>query len=340
MTILVIQTAFLGDVVLTTPLLDILASAGHAVDVVATPAGAQALQGHRSIRSVIIYDKKGKERGVLPAARLAGRLRSMRYDVAILPHRSLRSAMLAFLAHIPRRIGFERSSASWALTQTVHYRSEAHEIDRNLDLARAMGVTPPSNVAPSLTISSGDNEVVRALLASTGFGGRPFVAVAPGSAWTTKRWPEGRFIDLCRRLVQRGAPVALVGGKEDEVLCERIRIATGNRGVMSAAGRLSVLQSAALIGSSAVLVTNDSAPLHLASAVGTPIVSIFGATSPAFGFGPRGPRDVVIEIHGLSCRPCAIHGGDRCPIGTFDCMHRIEVERVESAVLLAAGLDR
>lgn len=335
MQILVIQTAFLGDVVLTTPLLDAIASAGHSVDVVLTPAGAQALQGHRAVRQLIVYDKKQKDRGLRALLRMGGLLRRTRYDTAVIPHRSFRSALLAMLARIPRRIGFDRSAGSWTFTQVVRYRNEAHEIDRNLDLVQPLGLVPPANAAPSLTNSPEDEMEVRRLLEASGLAERSFVAVAPGSVWTTKRWPEERFIDLCRRLAERNVSVALIGGREDESLCERIRTAAGTDRILNAAGRLTVLQSAALIRNAAVLVTNDSAPLHLASAVGTPIVSIFGATSPAFGFGPRGPRDVVLEIQGLSCRPCAIHGGHRCPIGTFECMLRIEPERVEAATLNA-----
>lgn len=330
---LVIQTAFLGDVVLTTPLFDALASAGHAVDALVTPAGAQVLHGHPSVRRMIIFDKKGNERGVRSLLQLGARLRRTRYALAVIPHRSFRSAMVAVLARIPRRIGFDRSAAPWVLSEVVRYRKEAHEIDRNLELLLPLGVSVPPKAAPSLAISSDDGLVTRRLLDSAGVVGGPFVAVAPGSVWTTKRWPEDRFVALVRRLAERGVPVALVGGREDESLCERIRIAAGKAKVLNVAGHLTVLQSAALIRSAAVLVTNDSAPLHLAGAVGTPVVSIFGATSPAFGFGPRGPRDVVLEIQGLPCRPCAIHGGDRCPVGTFDCMLRIVPERVEAAVL-------
>lgn len=340
MQILVIQTAFLGDVVLTTPLFDTLASARHTVDVVVTPAGAQALLGHPSIRHLIVYDKKGNDRGMRALFRIGGGLRSTRYDVAVIPHRSFRSAMLAILSRIPRRIGFDRSAAAWTLSEIVRYSKEAHEIDRNLELLRPLGVPIPPKAVPSLAISSDDEQVIRRMLDSAGVGGHHFVAVAPGSVWTTKRWPEDRFVVLVRRLAERGVPVALVGGREDESLCERIRLAAGMGKIFNAAGRLTVLQSAALIRSAGALLTNDSAPLHMAAAVGTPVVSIFGATSPAFGFGPRGPRDVVLEIQGLSCRPCAIHGGDRCPVGTFDCMLHIGPERVEAAVLAVLGGSR
>ena len=102
--------------------------------------------------------------------------------------------------------------------------------------------------------------------------------------------------------------------------------------MFSAAGKLSLLESADLIGRCAVLVTNDSAPLHLGMAMRTPVIALFGPTVPRFGFGPRGKHDEVVEQHGLACRPCSIHGGKSCPIGTFDCMRRITPEIVLNRV--------
>ncbi len=339
MTILVVQTAFLGDVVLTTPLIDALAASGSTLDVIVTPAGAQALAGHRSVRSLITYDKKGASRGFGPFLTLVKSLRRARYDVAVVPHRSARSALLAFLARIPRRIGFDRSALRWIMTDVVRYRNDAHEIDRNLDLLEPLGMPLPTNARPSLSISTQDEIGAGELLVSSGLVERQFVAVAPGSVWTTKRWPEERYAALIAALHTVGIRIVLIGGREDVELCRRIRTVSGIGDVIDLSGQTSVLRSAAVIRSASVLVTNDSAPLHLGAAVGTPIVAIFGATSPSFGFGPRGPRDLVLETMGLSCRPCAIHGSAKCPIGTFECMLRIDVSAVRDAVMerLATG---
>jgi heptosyltransferase-2 len=154
------------------------------------------------------------------------------------------------------------------------------------------------------------------------------VAVAPGSVWNTKRWPADRFADLVRRLNAARLPVVLVGGKDDVPLCDEIARAAGHPAVLNVAGRLSLLQSAELIRRCRLVVSNDSAPMHLAVAMRVPVVAIFGATVPSFGFSPAGPRDVVVETGGLSCRPCGIHGGKRCPVGTFECMLAIDTARV------------
>ncbi|HEY4613438.1 MAG TPA: glycosyltransferase family 9 protein, partial [Bacteroidota bacterium] len=154
------------------------------------------------------------------------------------------------------------------------------------------------------------------------------IAIAPGTIWNTKRWLKERFAALSRLLADEHYEVVLVGGKDDESLCEEIRSMSNSPKVHNAAGELSTLQSAELLRRCRLLVCNDSAPMHFAVAVGTPVVSIFGATVPEFGFAPYGKFDVVIETRGLQCRPCSKHGGDECPIKTFECMKAITEERV------------
>jgi heptosyltransferase-2 len=130
----------------------------------------------------------------------------------------------------------------------------------------------------------------------------------------------------------------IVGGREDAPLADAVAAAAPNR-AYSAAGVLGLRASAALIARAAVLVTNDSAPLHLATAVGTPIVALFGPTVPAFGFGPRGAHDRVIEHPSLACRPCSAHGPRVCPLGHHRCMRELPVESVAAAVAAVAGLE-
>ena len=178
---------------------------------------------------------------------------------------------------------------------------------------------------------------MRAFLAEVGIAPGTYLTVAPGSVWNTKRWPWERYAESVRLLEHRGVPAVLVGGADDEDLCRRVLQQAGTKRSANAAGRLTVMQSAVLIGCSSALLTNDSAPLHLGSAMSTPVIAIFGATSPSFGFGPTGPRDRVIETSGLSCRPCTNHGGSVCPIGTFDCMLRIDAEMVVTTVLDVLG---
>jgi heptosyltransferase-2 len=329
--IVVIQTAFIGDAVLTLPLIQVVRKKfpRSKVDIVVTPRSKDLFVNHPDIREVIAFDKRGKDRGIGGLLRLAKHLQSRSYDLALVPHRSIRSAALALLAGIPRRIGFNKSAGRLLLTATAPYRKELHEIDRNLTLLQALSVGPVQRELPRLYPSESDQKKVDRLLIELEVGNpEKLVAMAPGTIWNTKRWPKERFASLAVNFDESGLEVVLIGGTEDRGICNEIRTLSKSSLVHDASGALTLLQSAELIRRCRLLVSNDSAPMHLATAVGTPVVAIFGATVPAFGFGPTGPFDVVVEIQGLKCRPCSIHGGEKCPIKTFDCMFDISNNRV------------
>ena len=341
--ILVVQTAFAGDVVLVLPLIAFLRESfpGSGITAVTIPAAAELLAGHPALHGVIVYDKRGADNGVRGLLRTASRIRAARFEAAVIPHRSLRSALLCRLAGIPVRIGFDTSAGRYLLTHRVRYAANDHEIRRNLSLAVPLGVPSPPFALPRLFPSPLDRLVVDGFLRGSvaedsTSPAAPRVAVAPGSVWNTKRWPESTFVSLIASLLDDGLPVVLIGGAADRDLCARICSALPGRRVADASGRLSLLESAELISRCAVLVSNDSAPVHIAAAMGVPVVAIFGPTLPSFGFAPSGPLDRVVETMGLACRPCSIHGGTRCPTGTFDCMNRISAGRVRDEVLALA----
>jgi len=319
---LVVQTAFLGDVVLTTALFSALAADQGPVDVVTTPIAASLIETHPAVRKVIPYDKRGSDRGWAGLRNLARRLRTERYERAYLPHRSLRTATLGVLAGIPTRIGF---SGAWSFLYTEARPKPAlgHESDRLLALADK----PPGVYPPQLRPTAADEQAAAALIDGA------FVALAPGSIWGTKRWAG--YSELAAAL---DAPVVVLGGRDDAALADQVVAAAPGR-AYSAAGTLGLRTSAALIARAGVLVTNDSAPLHLATAVGTPVVAIFGPTVPGFGFGPRGPRDAIVEYPSLACRPCSAHGPQVCPLGHHRCMRELSVASVLAAVAAASGVE-
>jgi heptosyltransferase-2 len=329
--VVVIQTAFIGDVVLTLPLIQAIRALypESSVDVVVTPQSRELFENHPDVREAIGFDKNGADRGLRGLRRIASVLRSRSYDAALVPHRSLRSALLTLLAGVPVRIGFNRSAGRMFLTATEIYRKNQHEIDRNLSLLGKLTHVPLRRELPRLYPSDADKKRVERLLIELEIG-RPgrMIAMAPGTVWNTKRWLKERFASLAVKFDDEGYDVVLLGGEGDFGLCTEIHALSGSSHVHSVAGMLSLLQSAELIRRCALLVCNDSAPMHLAAGVGTPVVALFGATVPAFGFGPPGPFDRVVETEGLKCRPCSIHGGDKCPIKTFDCMVDVSYERV------------
>ncbi len=324
---LVIQTAFLGDVILTTPLLTRLAERNGPVDVVTTPAAASLLEKHPAVANVLRYDKRGTARGWRGLRKMGAELRRRHYERVYLPHRSLRSAVLALWSGASERIGFDDSPAAISYTTRVPRARNGHEVERILALAGRHGGEPPS---VTLGLTPADDLAAEAWLLRHDVRS-PFVAVAPGSIWATKRWPY--YAELTARLEQ---PSVIVGSADDARLAAAI-VETSSGRVLSAAGALSLRQSAALIRRAAVLVTNDSAPLHLATAVGTPVVAIFGPTVPEFGFGPRRRGDVTVGNDELPCRPCSKHGPPQCPLGHHRCMRDLTVEQVMQAIATIAS---
>ncbi len=319
MDVLVVQTAFLGDVVLTTPLLARLAERHGPVDVLVTPAAGGLLEGHPAVRSVLRYDKRGGDRGLPGLARMAVRLRKAGYTRVYLAHRSLRSAALALWSGAPERIGFAESPAAWSYTER-RARIGAHETERLASLA-GPGPTPPT----SLGLTPTEREAAGQWLARESIP-PGFVALAPGSVWATKRWPY--YAELAADLP---GPIVVLGGPEDAAAAQAI-VARAPERIRPAAGALPLRVSAAVLARARVLVTNDSLPLHLAGAVGTPVVAIFGPTVPDFGFGPRGVHDEVAEHAGLDCRPCSAHGPMVCPLAHHRCMRDLTVSAVLQAV--------
>ncbi|HLF19540.1 MAG TPA: glycosyltransferase family 9 protein, partial [Bacteroidota bacterium] len=214
-------------------------------------------------------------------------------------------------------------------TRSVRYRKEVHEIDRNLSLLEGIGRKFEGRELPNLFPSSDDVKRIYEFLKDGNLRSeKGLIAIAPGTIWNTKRWLKERFAALSRMFLSKGYDIVLIGGPEDQILCGEIQKLAGGERIVNASGRLPLLQSAELLKRCCLLVSNDSAPMHLGVAMRTPVVAIFGATVPAFGFAPYGDHDVIVETLGLPCRPCSIHGGEKCPISTFVCMNDITSERV------------
>jgi heptosyltransferase-2 len=335
MSSLVVQTSFLGDVVLTTPLLAELASRGP-VDVVVTPQAAPLLANHPAVRDVIVFDKRGADDGLGGLWRFARALRT-RADgtprgttTAYLAQGSWRSAALALFAGISERVGFDTSAGKLLYTRRAKYRSDLHHAERLWRLAATEAATAaPEVIRPRLYPGDAERAAVDALLKDVPRDGAPLFALAPGSIWGTKRWPH--FPALASRL----APLyrlVVIGGADDAALAAEIAQSAGPERVVNATGKLSLLASAELLSRCAGLVTNDSAPQHLASAAGTPTLSIFGPTVPAFGFGPLAPRHATVGNERLTCRPCDAHGPQTCPLGHWKCMRELDAEQVARAL--------
>ena len=318
---LVVQTSFLGDVVLTTPLIAELAKRGD-VDVLATRPGAEVLSNNPAIRNRIVYEKRGDDGGLSGFIRTVRRVRPTSYENAYLAQGSVRSGALSLAAGIRHRIGFDTSAGSMFYTERVRYQPDKHHTERLLTLAFSDCADPfvPEQVRPRLYPGDDERRVVDKLFADAGIDDENFIALGPGSAWGTKRWPF--YPELALLLADRFS-VVVVGGNGDVESGEIISKQLPAGRALNSAGRLSLLASAEIIGRAKALVGNDSAPQHLASAMGTPTLTIFGPTVPAFGFGPLAPKSESAGVTGLDCRPCDRHGPMRCPLGHWRCMREL-----------------
>lgn len=320
------QTSFIGDVVLTTPLIARLAQDGD-VDVVTTPPGATLLASHPAVSRLLVYDKRNADSGIAGFLRLARHARGSRR--AFLCQGSTRSGALAFAAGCTERTGFTTSDGRWTYTDRVEYRDDWHHARRLLslgDLKLAATSDDAAAIRPRLYPTDDDIRAVDELLAARA---RPMIALAPGSAWQTKQWPS--YGELAALLADR-YDIAIVGGAGDLAAAGEIKLRVDRERIADATGKLSLLGSAELIRRSLVLVTNDSSPQHLASAMGTPTVTIFGPTVPEFGFGPLAPGSRTVGNKSLACRPCDRHGPRVCPLGHWRCMNEITPDEVAGVV--------
>ncbi len=318
----VIQTAFIGDVVLATPLFESarLSRPGDTVIAVVRAGCENIVETNPHVDDIIVWDKRGTEAGFFGLASIARRLRRRSIDTAIIPHRSFRTALAVVFSGIPLRVGFSKGGGSFFHTVRVPYRYGIHEVERNLLLAKSAG-WKHTGFRPSIFPDDHDLEVVDGLLESDS----AFCVFAPGSVWSTKMWPVEHYIETGRSLAKKGLRILLSGGGADRGVCGIIAGAVP--GSVDLSGRLTLRQSAELYRRSLFVLTGDTAPQHIASAMDARVFALFGPTVRDFGFWPYSGRGMVIE-ESLPCRPCGAHGHGICPERTHLCMRRITSEIV------------
>jgi len=333
MRIVVAQTSFLGDVILSTPVFAAVKrhQPGCHLTAWVRPEAAAALHGHPHVDAVLVDDKRGADAGVPGMWRLRRRLREGRFDVALALHKSLRTALLLVLARVPRRIGF-RPSAGWFLYHELVRRDRTlHDVERNLAIVAALGIDPGAEPARLLMVPEAGavgrfDALLRELHAVAD---RRFVGLAPGSVWATKRWTVEGFAEVARALHRDGHRVVLLGAPGERAIAAEVEQRCGGVAI-NLCGRTDVGMLVAAIDRCSLLVCNDSAPMHIAVARRVPVVALFGPTHPRQGYGPYSDQATVVQ-RDLECRPCGRHGAQRCPIGTHECMRAIAASEVLAA---------
>jgi heptosyltransferase-2 len=322
--LLIIQTAFIGDVVLATPLIEKL----HAffpeaqIDFLLRKGNEQLLTGHPYIHSVLIWDKKKNKRKNLFSVLSA--IRKNRYDKVINVQRFFATGFLTAFSGAKETNGFDKNPLSFLFTKKIRHRIGGdhgmHETERNLELIR--GFTNAVIYKPKLYPAASDFAFVEPWCISN------MVTMSPASVWFTKQFPAAQWISFIKN-IPAGLDIYLLGGPGDLALCESIQRAAGRREVKVLAGNLSFLQSAALMSRARMNYVNDSAPMHFASAMNAPVTAVYCSTIPGFGFGPLSDIRHIVEIEQpLYCRPCGLHGYASCPEGHFRCALEIRTEQL------------
>ena len=321
--ILIIHTAFIGDIILATPMLTAIKNKypDCLIDFITIPASANLLEKDPRINRLTSFDKRGKHKGIKGLRRILDSLNQTHYDVCICPHRSIRSAILTKYSNSIIKIGFNTSGWSGAYTHVIRYDQSLHEVQRNLSLLKAIDIESPST-RPQIYEDKEDIRFVESIIAEYSINTDKIIAIAPGSVWPTKRWPKENFIDFINELEGKHLTIVLIGGVKDIILCNIIKNEIPN--IISFAGKMTLRQTKYFLTKCRSIISNDSAPLHLGLAANISVFSIFGPTISEFGFAPIESNSYVIE-NKLNCRPCGIHGSYKCPTKTFDCMEKIDI---------------
>jgi heptosyltransferase-2 len=310
--ILIIQTAFLGDVILASPVWENLHTAfpNAQIDVVVKKGNESLLAGHPFIENLYIFDKSQKVKNLW---KLSKTLRANKYELVLNLQRFASSGLLTFLARGKESRGFAKNPFAFLYTKQYPHemKPDWHEVDRNLSLISDL--VPAPRRRPQLYPSLDDLNAIQM------HQDVPYYCLAPTSVWFTKQAPETIWLKLIKDLAAKQQKIYLLGASSDQKYLDAIAEKADSTKVVNLAGKLTLLQSAALMAGAQHNYVNDSGPLHLASATNAPVSAFFCSTIPEFGFGPLSDKARIIEVQGLDCRPCGLHGHKSCPKGHFRC---------------------
>lgn len=328
--ILIIQTAFVGDVILITPLIRAtreLFPNAH-LDVLVVPQSKGVLVNNPHIQNILTFDKRVNK--VMAFIKTVRNIQKNKYDLAIAPHSSVTTAYLMLWGGIKHRLGFDRWHAARYLTLKVPHLDNVHKIQKNLQLLSVFS-DQTFSLKTELFPDEKMREWAKTTIEACCFKNRPILAIAPGSVWFTKRWPEGHYTKLTAMLYQARINLVFIGSKDEQTLCERI-ISNAGAIAINLAGKSNVLESAAIIAHCNLMICNDSGALHIANAMETDVFAFFGPTVKSIGYFPYREPDFIFERE-LDCRPCSSHGGKKCHLGHHLCMKEILPEVVFNKVI-------
>ena len=341
--ILLIQTAFIGDVVLATALLETLHEnyPQASIDIIVRQGNESLFNEHPFIGELIVWNKK--ENKYLHWLQVLKKIRAKKYDLLINLQRFAATGLWTALSKATRTIGFDKNPFSFLFTHSVKHdltENGVHEVNRNHKLTESLGAL--KLCMPKLYPTKSDFDKVKI------FQTEKYITIAPASVWFTKQFPISAWVSFIQALPFEGV-IYILGGPGDKSLGDRIidevsssnsntsNFSSTSKKIINLSGELSFLASAALQQKAVLNYVNDSAPLHFCSAMNAPVVAIYCSTIPAFGFGPLSTQSYIVETQEkLACRPCGLHGKKHCPLGHFNCAKTIANNQLIAPLLQMA----
>lgn len=320
--ILIIQTAFIGDVILASGIIEkIKQYFPHAqIDFLLRKGNESLFENHPFLSKILIWDKGHNKYANL--LKLIAAVRGNKYSIVINLQRFAAMGLLTALSGAKQKLGFDKNPFSLFFSKSYNHdiNKNQHEVERNHQLIKHLTDNKPAK--PRLYPTKKEYDAI------TDFVTQPYICIAPTSVWYTKQFPEEKWVEFLK-LIPENYQVYLLGAPTDISACQRIIDASNHSNTINLAGKLSLLASAALMQKAVMNYVNDSAPMHLASALNAPTCAVYCSTVPSFGFGPLANNAFIVEIaYPLYCRPCGLHGYKACPEKHFKCAHDIEVKHL------------
>lgn len=329
MKILLVQTSFLGDTILSTPVISGIKKIYPDAELwmMTTPIAVPLVERDPLLTGVISYDKRGVNKGLSGLLRMKNRIKNIGFDRVYSLHRSFRTTLLLWLTRIPDRIGCSDAGLSFLYTQTRSRNFKDHDVLRNLSILS--GDLPKAEFDAEMRLFPPEEKELKEELKKRIPAAGSYAVLAPGSVWKTKMWHRQGYRSVAKFLLSQGMHVVFVGAKSDKAVCAEV---AQGLDVIDLSGKTGISEVMYVMKHAALVVCNDSMSLHMASAFKVPNVAVFCATSPEFGYGPWKNKAIVVEKEALACRPCRPHGSNKCPTGTEACMRDLSPDVVIDAI--------
>jgi heptosyltransferase-2 len=328
--ILVIQTAFLGDAILTLPMIEKLKERypSSEIDVLCIPFTQEIFSASPFVSDVIVIDKKKTQKSIFQLLKFSQEIKERGYKKIFSPHRSSRTSLIVMQSGVRDTYGFSNSAFFHVYKNVIEYKKNIHEVQRNFGLIGWEYSSNSWRVIPKLEINEAAQQRVTDYILSNNIKEK-LIAIAPGSVWETKKYPEAFYKEIINYFTKKSFQILIVGGESDKDLGGNLSFGC-EENVFSVAGLFSIIESVEILKRSRLLLTNDSAPTHLGMCAKTPVLTIYCSTVPEFGFYPYNAKSSYISFNDLNCKPCGIHGLRKCPISTFDCGYKLDPQIIIS----------